>query len=84
MILIHPSIDPVIFSFGVIQVRWYSLAYVLGFLIGLYLIKKINKKHITPLKNKQIDDFFVWAVIGVIIGGRLGYIVFYNIIKRLR
>ena len=78
MILVHPLIDPVIVSFGNFQIRWYSLAYVLGFLIGLYLIKKINKKHITPLKNKQIDDFFVWAVIGVIIGGRLGYFIFYQ------
>ena len=78
MILVHPLIDPVIVSFGNLQIRWYSLAYVFGFLIGLYLIKKINKKHITPLKNKQIDDFFVWAVIGVIIGGRLGYFIFYQ------
>ena len=78
MILVHPLIDPVIVSFGNLQIRWYSLAYVLGFLIGLYLIKKINKKQIAPLKNKQIDDFFVWAVIGVIIGGRLGYFIFYQ------
>ena len=76
MILIHPSIDPVIFSFGLIQVRWYSLAYIFGFLIGVFLIKRINQNKI---KNKIIDDFFIWSIIGVILGGRIGYILFYNI-----
>ena len=42
MLLIHPSIDPVIVSFGVIQIRWYGIAYVLGFLLGVYLLKQIN------------------------------------------
>ena len=83
MILVHPLIDPVIVSFGNLQIRWYSLAYVLGFLIGLYLIKKINKKHISPLKNKQIDDFFIWSVIGVILGGRIGYVLFYQTVTIL-
>ena len=78
MILVHPLIDPVIVSFGYLQIRWYSLAYILGFLIGIYIIKKINNKHTHPLKNKLIDDFFVWSVIGVIVGGRLGYIIFYQ------
>ena len=78
MILVHPLIDPVIVSFGYLQIRWYSLAYILGFLIGIYIIKKINNKHTNPLKNKLIDDFFVWSVIGVIVGGRLGYIIFYQ------
>ena len=76
MILIHPSIDPVIFSFGLIQVRWYSLAYIFGFLIGVFLIKRINQNKI---KNKIIDDFFIWSIIGVILGGRIGYILFYNV-----
>ena len=78
MILVHPLIDPVIVSFGFLQIRWYSMAYVLGFLIGLYLVKKINNKLSSPIKNKLIDDFFIWSVIGVIIGGRLGYIIFYQ------
>ena len=78
MILVHPLIDPVIFSFGFLQIRWYGIAYVLGFLIGLYLIKKINNKFSSPLKNKLIDNFFIWSVIGVILGGRLGYVTFYQ------
>ena len=78
MLLIHPSIDPVIVSFGVIQIRWYGIAYVLGFLLGIYLIKQINKGYQKRIKNKQIDDFFIWSVIGVILGGRIGYVLFYQ------
>ena len=78
MLLIHPSIDPVIFSFGVIQIRWYGFAYILGFLLGIYLIKQINQGYQKRIKNKQIDDFFIWSVIGVILGGRIGYVLFYQ------
>ena len=78
MLLIHPSIDPVIFSFGAIQIRWYGIAYVLGFLLGIYLIKQINKNYKAKIENKKIDDFFIWSIIGVIVGGRIGYIVFYQ------
>ena len=78
MLLIHPSIDPVIVSFGVIQIRWYGIAYVLGFLLGIYLIKQINQGYQKRIKNKEIDDFFIWSVIGVILGGRIGYVLFYQ------
>jgi phosphatidylglycerol:prolipoprotein diacylglycerol transferase len=78
MILIHPSIDPVIVSFGTLQIGWYGLAYVLSFLIGIYFIKKINQHHQKKIGNKKIDDFFIWAIVGVILGGRLGYILFYQ------
>ena len=78
MLLIHPSINPVIVSFGIIQIRWYGIAYVLGFLLGIYLIKKINQGYQKRIQNKQIDDFFIWSVIGVILGGRIGYVLFYQ------
>ena len=78
MILTHPSIDPIIFSFSIFNLRWYSLAYILAFIIGLRLIKFFNKKNHNKLSSKSIDDFFIWAVIGVIIGGRLGYVLFYQ------
>ena len=78
MILVHPLIDPVIFSIGIFDIRWYSLAYVLGFILGIIIIKKINKNFKKPIENKIIDDFFVWAVVGVILGGRIGYILFYK------
>ena len=79
MILTHPSIDPIILSLGFIQIRWYGLAYVSAFLIGLYLIKKFNKKIDNQITNKLLDDFFVLSVLGAIIGGRIGYVCFYQI-----
>ena len=78
MILVHPLINPVIVSFGILQIRWYGLAYVLGFIIGLYLIKFISNKIKSSLNNKLLDDFFIWSILGVILGGRLGYIFFYQ------
>ena len=78
MILIQPSIDPVILSIGVIDIRWYSLSYIMAFVIGSFLIKKFNKEFSNSISNKQIDSFFLWAILGVIIGGRLGYVIFYQ------
>ena len=79
MVLIHPSIDPVIVSFNFLEIRWYGLAYVAAFIIGGYLIKFFNQRYPSTLNRKLIDDFFVWAIIGVIFGGRIGYVFFYQI-----
>ena len=79
MILIQPSIDPIIFSIGFLDIRWYSLAYIVSFILGSILIKEFNKKSLNILSNKLIDNFFIWAILGVIIGGRLGYVLFYQI-----
>ena len=59
MILIKPSIDPVILSLGIFDIRWYSLAYIAGFIIGSIIIKYLNKKLLNILSNKQIDSFFI-------------------------
>ena len=76
--LIHPYIDPVIVSFGSLSIRWYGISYVAGFILGFFIIKVINKKLNNPITNKLLDDFFIWSVLGVIVGGRLGYILFYQ------
>ena len=78
MIFIQPSISPIALSFSFIDIRWYSLAYIFTFIIGSIIIKKLNKRSYNYLSEKQIDSFFIWAVIGVIIGGRLGYVLFYQ------
>ena len=78
MILIQPSIDPVILSIGAFDIRWYSLSYIIAFVIGSFLIKKFNKEFSNSISNKEIDNFFLWAILGVIIGGRLGYVIFYQ------
>ncbi len=74
----QPSIDPVIFSLGFVDIRWYSLAYILGLLIGLLIIKKINKNKGKIINENLLDNFFIWAVIGIILGGRIGYVFFYQ------
>ena len=79
MIFIQPSIDPILISLGFLDIRWYSLSYIFTFIFGSILIKKLNKKSLDKLSDIQIDKFFVWAVLGVIIGGRVGYVLFYQL-----
>ena len=79
MIFIQPSIDPILISLGFLDIRWYSLSYIFTFIFGSILIKKLNKKSLHNLSDIQIDKFFVWAVLGVIIGGRVGYVLFYQL-----
>ena len=78
MNFIQPSIDPIIFSLGIIDIRWYSLAYIIGILFGVSLIKRLNKFKGNLITNKVIDSFLIWAVIGIIVGGRVGYVLFYQ------
>ena len=76
--LLHPSIDPVIVSFGSLSIRWYGLSYVIGLILGIFLIKKINQNLENGISKKFIDDFFIWGAIGIILGGRIGYMIFYQ------
>ncbi|MDQ0423448.1 phosphatidylglycerol:prolipoprotein diacylglycerol transferase [Peteryoungia aggregata LMG 23059] len=79
-----PAIDPVAFSIGPLAVHWYGLAYVAGILIGWLLARDLLKRpHLwpngqAPATLQQIDDFVLWVAIGVVAGGRLGYIFFYD------
>lgn len=80
MIVEFPEIDPVAFSVFGLDVRWYALSYLIGFILGWrYIIHLTKKWHLDKLfTSEHIDDFLVWAVIGAILGGRLGYVFFYN------
>ena len=78
MNFIQPAIDPVIFSLGIIDIRWYSLAYIIGILFGVSLIKRLNKFKGNLIPDRVIDSFLIWAVIGIIVGGRVGYVLFYQ------
>lgn len=74
-----PDIDPVIISIGPIDIYWYSLAYVAGILIGWYYCDQLIKRHYAnEITSKNLDDFISWLVISIIIGGRLGYVLFYD------
>ncbi|MGD8325522.1 MAG: prolipoprotein diacylglyceryl transferase [Sphingomonadales bacterium] len=73
-----PNIDPEIFSIGPFALRWYALAYIVGLLLAWrYVLKLVDQPH-SPMARRHADDFFFWAVLGVILGGRIGYILFYN------
>ncbi len=70
------NFDPVAFQFMSFEIRWYSLAYILGIVIGWILCKKIFIKKLEI--SEKFDDYITYLIIGVILGGRIGYIVFYN------
>ena len=79
-----PNIDPVAFSIGPFAVRWYALAYIAGLVFAIWYAKRLvstpalwdgRKPTATP---SQVDDLFIWVTLGVILGGRLGYVLFYN------
>jgi phosphatidylglycerol:prolipoprotein diacylglycerol transferase len=74
----YPDIDPVIFSIGIIKVRWYGLMYVVGFVLGWWLARKRAAAGTSPLGPSQVDDLVFYAMIGVIVGGRLGYCLVYG------
>lgn len=79
-----PNIDPIAFALGPIVVRWYALAYLAGVGLGLAYGMTLLKRHslwqnnTPPFTSEQWFDFAFWAVISVIFGGRLGYVLFYN------
>jgi phosphatidylglycerol:prolipoprotein diacylglycerol transferase len=76
--LIHPQIDPVAFSIGPLAVRWYGLMYLAGFAAGWWLGQRRIKAGRAPITRQQFDDLIFLAVLGVIVGGRLGYVLFYK------
>ncbi len=77
-LLIHPNIDPIAFSIGPLAVRWYGLMYLAGFAIGWWLGTRRIAKGQAPITRAQLDDLLFLVVLGVILGGRLGYVLFYK------
>jgi phosphatidylglycerol:prolipoprotein diacylglycerol transferase len=73
-----PGIDPVAFSIGPLVVRWYALAYLAGIIAGWQWCMALAKQDSRAPRPKHYDEFLSWAVVGIILGGRLGYILFYN------
>jgi phosphatidylglycerol:prolipoprotein diacylglycerol transferase len=79
-----PVIDPVLVSVGPFAIRWYALSYIAGILIGwLYARALIRNQRYwggaAPLTVTDYDDFIVWVTLGIILGGRIGYVLFYNL-----
>jgi phosphatidylglycerol:prolipoprotein diacylglycerol transferase len=83
-VLPFPAIDPTLIEIGPFAIRWYALAYIVGILIGWWYAKRlVSNARLwgpagAPMKPIDIDDFVVWATLGIIVGGRLGYVLFYD------
>ena len=83
-LLTYPHIDPVLIHLGPLAVRWYALAYVGGVFIGWYLLKTLNARTTpawpTPeMDKKALDETITYAILGIVLGGRLFYVLFYNL-----
>ncbi len=75
---IYNHFDPVAFSIFGLKVHWYGMMYVLALLSALFVAKWIAKMDKFPFGEKELDDYFIWIEVGVILGARIGYIVFYD------
>ena len=79
------NFDPVLVDLGFFQIRWYSTAYILGILIGWMYANRIikstenNQYNFKQITTEQFDDLIIYLVVGIILGGRLGYVIFYNL-----
>ncbi len=83
-VLPYPKLDPVLIKIGPFSIRWYALAYIFGILIGwLYARRMIVNERLwggpAPFTLLDFDDFVLWVTLGIIIGGRTGYVLFYNL-----
>ena len=82
-VLPFPAFDPVLVSFGPFAIRWYALAYIFGILLGWLYARALIRSEApwggpAPLTVADYDDFIIWVTLGIILGGRLGYVLFYN------
>lgn len=74
----YPDFDPVIFQIGPLAIRWYGMMYLLGFLGGYFVMRHVAKFRHYTFDKDSIADLLFYAVLGVVLGGRLGYTLFYN------
>ncbi len=73
------GLSPVALDLGIFELRWYSLAYLAGIFIGYWYLLKLLKQPGAPMARRHADDLVFYAALGIILGGRLGYVLFYNL-----
>lgn len=76
--MIFPDFDPIIFGIGWLKVRWYGLMYVIAFLLAWWLARRRCTRSDSPVNAEQVDDLLFYGMLGVIIGGRVGYAIVYG------
>src|SRR6185437_2268210 len=74
-----PAINPIALQLGPLAIRWYALSYIVGILIGWRYCLHLAGRPPGLVGRKDVDDFLVWATLGVVLGGRIGYVLFYNL-----
>jgi phosphatidylglycerol:prolipoprotein diacylglycerol transferase len=72
------GLDPVLIQIGPIALRWYSLAYIGGIVVAWWYILRMIKRPGAPMAPRHIDSFVTWITLGIILGGRFGYVLFYE------
>jgi len=73
------TLDPFLIEiYNGFGIRWYGLAYLAGFVFGYFVVQYLAKKRVTPMTSEQVGDFVTWVAIGTLVGGRLGYVLFYS------
>ena len=72
------GLDPVALQIGPLALRWYSLAYIVGIVAAWWLLLRMVRRPGSPMTAKHVDDLVTWCTLGVILGGRLAYVIFYN------
>jgi phosphatidylglycerol:prolipoprotein diacylglycerol transferase len=77
-VLLFPQFDPVIVQLGPLSIRWYALAYITALVVGWRLVRRLVGLVPAVATPLQVDDFLTWATLGVVLGGRLGYVLFYQ------
>ncbi len=77
-VLNFPAIDPVLITIGPFAIRWYALAYIGGLLIAWWYCRRLTTRPPREVDAAAFDDFLLWATLGVLLGGRLGYVLFYK------
>lgn len=79
LVIPFPAINPVAISLGPFAIRWYALAYIAGLVIGWRYCLALAERPPHRVRRQDVDDFLVWATLGVVLGGRTGYVLFYNL-----
>ena len=77
--MLLPYIDPIAISIGPINIAWYGLSYALAFVVSYKLAIPKSQRPWSPIKQSQVEDLIVYGAFGVLLGGRLGYMVFYSL-----
>ncbi|HVN71856.1 MAG TPA: prolipoprotein diacylglyceryl transferase, partial [Desulfomonilia bacterium] len=74
----YPQIDPVLIHFGPLQLRWYGLMYIIGFILAYVVIMDVCRRRRLPMAKTDVEDLITYCILGLVLGARIGYCLIYN------